>query len=77
LPSDEEDEDVASDNSIFCFCSSKDGVVFIVLERLLLDVDFRLKNLDAIKSNVLLDEVDVKLLVVVVVVESFTDWECV
>lgn len=78
MASDEEDEDVASDNSMFCFCSSNDGVVCIVLEWFLLDVDFRLKNLDAIKSNVLLDdEVDLKLLVVVEVVESFTDWECV
>jgi hypothetical protein len=62
---------------------------WIVLELFLfVDADFRLKNLDAIKSNVLLEDDDELVLVVVVVVvgvvavlfevgESLTDCECV
>jgi hypothetical protein len=63
---------------------------WIALELFLfVDADFRLKNLDAIKSNVLLEDEDELVLVVVVVVvvgvvavlfevgESLTDCECV
>jgi len=88
LTSDDEDEDVAMENSMFCLLSwiCGAGLLTIVLELFLfVEADFRLKNLDAIKSNVLLEDDDEFVLAVVVGVvavlfevgEILTDCECV